>query len=528
MNTKFLSRLFVLGGLVVTAGFGVAQQAPLGVSLKSNITLSTLGASAGNDCWGYVSPSGNEYALMGCDNRMTVVRITDPSNPVIIGTIPHGSSTWSDIKVYGSTAYVVTERSGSGVQVVDLSDVDNGNVTLVKTITSPGRSHNLVMDEVNGFLYTVGSRDGTGTTTCFSLANQLDPVQVGANSISTDYLHDAVVHTYTTGPMAGKQIMYGFSEGRGVDVYDVTDKNNPQRIARVIYPNMNYCHQGWLSEDLNYLYVDDELDESNMAIPTRTLVFDISDPVNSVFVGTFSSGLNAIDHNQYYDDGFLFQANYRSGLRIFDAGSSPTAPLPVGWYDTYTANNNSGFNGAWSTYPYFPSGNVIVSDINRGLFVLDASAALTRTNLTNSLVVIGGVTLSGDMSLMTASDNNYLVMGYPTANGRRPEPVTFDVDFKTYDKEPQKISVDIEAKSTHASTKGVCYAWNRTLSQWVEVKKVNLGTSDGSTVIEMQNNLTDYVDPVTRDVKLRFSFRSTVTNTPFQVSVDQLQYRVLR
>ncbi len=517
-----------MGSLLVACSLVWGQQAPLGVTLKSQITLATFSSAAGNDCWGYVSPSGNEYALMGLDNRMTVVRVTDPSNPVIIGTIPHGSSTWSDIKVYGSTAYVVTERSASGVQVVDLSDVDNGNVTLVRTITSPGRSHNLVMDDVNGFLYTVGSRDGTGTTMCFSLADPLDPVQVGANSMTTDYLHDATVVTYTTGPQAGKQIMYGFSEGRGVDVYDMTNKNAPQRIARVIYENMNYCHQGWLSDDLKYLYVDDELDESNMSIPTRSLIFDVSDPVNSVFIGTFSTGLNAIDHNQYYDDGFLFQANYRSGLRIFDAGSSPETPLPVGWYDTYTANNNSGFNGAWSTYPYFPSGNVIISDINRGLFVVDASVALTRTRQVESLTVLGGVVLSGDNDQLLTSNNQYLVMGYSTFTGRRPEPITFDVTLSTYDNSPHKISVDFEGKSTHAGTKGVAFGWNRTLNQWVEIKKVNLGTSDSSTVIDFVNNVSDYVDPVTKEVKIRFSFRSSVGNSVFQVSVDQLKFRVLR
>ena len=81
------------------------------VQLKSWINLPALGAGGGNgnDCWGYVSPSGREYALMGVSNSLNVVEITDPVNPVIIGTIPHSDSLWGDIKTYLDYAYVVNE-----------------------------------------------------------------------------------------------------------------------------------------------------------------------------------------------------------------------------------------------------------------------------------------------------------------------------------------------------------------------------------------------------------------------------------
>ncbi len=365
-------------GLLFVSVAAAAQFSSHNVSLYRNLPLSTFGASSGNDCWGYVSPSGREYAIMGLNNKVAFVEITDPANPVVVATIAHPSSTWGDIKTYSHYAYVVTEASSSGIQVIDLDQIDQGIVTLVRTIASPGRSHNVAIDTTSGFLYTCGSNQGTGTTMCFSLANPANPVQVGPASMTSDYQHDAQIVTYTSGPYAGRQILFGCSEGRGVDIYDVTNKNNPFMIKRVTYPQIGYCHQAWLSADRKYLYVDDEFDENNNGFTTRTIVLNVESLENASYVTSFTSGVPAIDHNLFIRDGFIFEANYRSGLRIFDANVDPLNPPQVGWFDTYPENDDRGFNGAWSNYPFFPSGTVIVSDIERGLFILDVSRALAR------------------------------------------------------------------------------------------------------------------------------------------------------
>ena len=106
-----------------------------------------------NDCWGYTSPSGREYALMGLRSALAVVEITAPSFPVIVAEVPHFDSNWSDVKVYGNHAYVVNE-AGGGMDVIDLSDVDNGVVTLVQLLTTGGlgTAHNVSVDTDSGFL----------------------------------------------------------------------------------------------------------------------------------------------------------------------------------------------------------------------------------------------------------------------------------------------------------------------------------------------------------------------------------------
>jgi len=358
----------------LATGSATAQFTSLNVELRSHIDLSELGSSGGNDCWGYVSPSGREYALMGVRTAMVVVEITDPVNPVIIGSIGHFDSLWGDIKTYQSYAYVVNE-SGGGIDVVDLSDVDNGNVTLVQSVTANGLSdsHDVAIDTVSGFLYLLLPNINGGRLVAYDLSDPANPTLVGQMTSGNGGggLHDAQIVTFTSGPNAGKQICFGAAEGNGLDIIDVTDKSNMFRISRTAYAAVSYAHQCWLSEDRQLLYLNDELDSIN-----RTIVFDVSDLANPVVVNEYGSGVTATDHNLYVHDGFIFEAEYRAGLRIFCA-ADPVNPVQVGWFDTFPENDSGGFDGAWSVYPFFPSGTVIVSDITRGLFILDPTAALT-------------------------------------------------------------------------------------------------------------------------------------------------------
>ena len=44
-----------------------------------------------------------------------------------------------------------------------------------------------------------------------------------------------------------------------------------------------------------------------------------------------------------------------------------------GGHDGNKGHNSPFFNGAWSVYPYFQSRNIIISDINLGLFIVRKS-----------------------------------------------------------------------------------------------------------------------------------------------------------
>ena len=133
----------------------------------------------------------------------------------------------------------------------------------------------------------------------------------------------------------------------------------------------SYAHQGWLTEDKQFYLMNDELDEFNSSLPTRTFIFNVSDLDNPQFVGTHTFPLLSVDHNLYVKDNLVFESNYTSGLRVLDISGVASANLTeTAYFDTFPLHNGPGFLGTWSNYPYFESEHIIVSDIQAGLFIL--------------------------------------------------------------------------------------------------------------------------------------------------------------
>ena len=151
----------------------------------------------------------------------------------------------------------------------------------------------------------------------------------------------------------------------------MTDKQNPVPLASADYPNVGYTHQGWITEDHRYFYINDELDETGgSAEKTRTLIWDVTDLDEPELVKEHFGTTAASDHNLYIRDNLMYQSNYSAGLQILDV-SDPENPVQVGMFDVNPVGDNAaGFNGTWSNYPYFESGTIIVTGIESGLFML--------------------------------------------------------------------------------------------------------------------------------------------------------------
>ena len=398
----------------VPRGSGFGAQ---GVTLLSHIPLNQFpgGQNLGNDCWGYVSPSGREYAIMGLEKGFGFVEITDPTDPQIIEVIPGPSSVWHDIKVIGNWAYGVSE-GGAGVQCINIGRIDAGEVVLTGNILDAGHSttHNIVANEEAGTLYLAGANIGNGGLIRLDLTEPGNPQVVGG--WTQQYVHDAQVVTWQGGEFDGREIAFlasGLSGGwtqTGLRIVDMTDPLAPELISTLFYPRSGYSHQLWLSDDRSTLYLNDELDESDGSVATTTTrVIDVTDLRNPVVTGSFTTGKQAIDHNLYTRGDYLFQANYRSGLRVFDA-TDPKNPQEIAYFDTFPGSDAAAFNGAWSVFPYYPSGNVIVSDIERGLFVLRVDAIdgprlrITQAGVAPELLApIGGDTFAVTIESVNAS-----------------------------------------------------------------------------------------------------------------------------
>ncbi|NJB71592.1 choice-of-anchor B domain-containing protein [Saonia flava] len=353
-----------------------------GYDLLGHIALNGFNAASGNDVWGWADTTTNkEYALVGLDNGTAFVDISDSDSLIYLGRLPTAtsSSSWRDIKVYQDHAYIVSEASGHGMQVFDLTRLRNvGNppeaFSADVNYNAFGNAHNIVINEETGFAYVVGTdRNDTfnGGVHFIDISSPKVPIEAGGYG-NSGYTHDAQVITYN-GPdadYAGSEIFIGANESQVV-IVDVTDKANPVEITTVQYSSTSYSHQGWFTDNHKYFILGDELDEVNFGFDSRTLVFDFTDLDNPILHTTYLGETAAIDHNGYVKGDEFFLANYTAGVRVLDiSGIEAGNIIEEGFFDTFPSNNTASFNGVWSIYPFFDSGKIVIGDINSGLFVI--------------------------------------------------------------------------------------------------------------------------------------------------------------
>ncbi len=366
------------------------------VDLVSFVPLRDIETARGvrlNDVWGWTDPeTGREYALIGTMEETVFLDLGDPANPVYLGKLPKtaGSrgNTWRDIKTYNNHAFIVADGAGQhGMQVFDLTQLRNvtdapRTFEATALYTDIASSHNIVINERTGYAYTVGN--SSGGETCggglhmIDIKDPLNPHFVGCfndtrtGSGGSGATHDAQCVVYH-GPDVehqGKEICIG-SNGTAISVADVSDKDNPTPISFRGYPTSAYVHQGWLTDDHRYFYQNDEGDElSGKTDRTRTLVWDLADLDDPILVTEFFGPTNATDHNLYVAGDFMYETNNASGLRIVDI-SDRENPVEFGHFDTTPYGKDvAGFNGTWSSYPYFESGMIVVTSRREGVFIV--------------------------------------------------------------------------------------------------------------------------------------------------------------
>lgn len=366
------------------------------VDLLSFLPVRMMGGSRGvqlSGMWGWTDPrSGREFALMGRMDGTSFVEVTDPANPRYLGDLPRTpgafASVWREMKTYTHYAFIVSDGSGEhGMQIVDLNQLlepRSGPVTF-KEAAHYDRihsAHNIVINEQTGYAYLVGGSSGGetcgGSYHIVNIQDPLHPAFIGCfgdkttGRASTGYSHDAQCVTYH-GPdsaYTGHEICIGSNE-TAISITDVTDKQSPKVVSKAAYPNVGYAHQGWLTDDQRYFFMDDELDEIGGSVKsTRTLVWDLGDLDDPTLAKEFLGTTSATDHNLYLRGNRMYQSNYVAGLRVIDI-SDPVNPKEVGYFDTVPYGDNvPGFGGTWSNYPFFKNGVVGVTSRREGLFLL--------------------------------------------------------------------------------------------------------------------------------------------------------------
>ena len=353
------------------------------VDLASFLPLEALGGVNGSDIWGWEDPqTGREYAIMTTGEGTAFVDVTEPTDPVVVGTLPTDDVgaflLWRDVKVYGNHAFIVSEIGNHGMQVFDLTRLRNVLLTpavfTADTVYEEfGRAHNVAINTDTGFAYAVGTGTCNGGLHMVNVQDPTNPTFAGCAG-QDGYTHDVecVIYEGQDGRYRGDEICFASNEDT-VTIYDVTDKASPVVLSKSGYPTAAYTHQGSLTPDHRWFLFGDELDESRGAVSnTTTYIMQVKKLDEPAEVVPFMHDTHTIDHNLYIHGQYVYEANYNEGLQIltYDRDSLSAGQLTrVAFFDVVPGVDIEEYAGAWSNYK-FDSGTTVVSGIESGLFVL--------------------------------------------------------------------------------------------------------------------------------------------------------------
>ena len=346
----------------------LTSSAQLNIQFRSQLQYGAANELA--NIGGYVDSTGKEYALVGCEAGLSIVDVSNPTAPFQKILIPGTTSIWREVKVRGKYAYVTTEGGSNGLQIINLGKLPGtiavsdykywkGTGAILNLLN---RIHSLHID--NGYAFLNGTNGGGlfgGACLIVSLVDPWNPVYMGNTQLSFSgtnrYVHDCFIRNDT---LWGAHIYGGF-----FSVINIANKTAPVLLATQSTPG-TYTHNVWLNDaGSRTLFTTDEIGNSYMASYNVSNIGNISE-LDRV---QLNPGSNGIVHNTHIRNNYAIVSWYQEGVAIVDV-SRPDNLIITGFYDTYPQGSGNAFNGCWGVYPYLPSGNLVASDINNGLFVL--------------------------------------------------------------------------------------------------------------------------------------------------------------
>lgn len=440
-GSVFFTTFHLMKKLLLLALLPFSLKAQTNISLLGQVNyadLSMHGTVKLSNLWGYADETGKEYAIVGCDNGVSIVDVTNPAAPVEVFYHAGMNSTWREVKTYNNYAYITTEAT-EGMTIIDLNPLP-GTITAanVYNFTGPASdswisAHSLFIDEATGVLFLHGTDRGNGGVILYDLnSSPTNPNELG--EFDNWYVHDS----YSRGDTLYSAHIYdGF--------FTITDVSNPSGITMMSgqqHTPKNFAHNCWLSANGKYLFTTDEVTASWI---TAYDVTDFSD-IKEVDRIRRSETSGSIAHNTYWLNNYLVTSYYRDGVTIHDV-TDPTNMIEVGHYDT-SPMSGDGFNGAWGVYPYLPSGNLLVSDMEEGLFILGPTyvrACYLEGNITDAVSGLDINAAHAEILTTPNFDDSDLAGMYSTGTNAAG---TYDVIFSKPGYVSDTITVTLSAGST--------------------------------------------------------------------------------
>ena len=328
-----------------------------------------------NSVWGYAQ-GGKEYAIMGATTGTYFIDVSNPVSPVQLDFVPGKRSgcIWREYKTLGKYLYAVSDdQKPNSLQIIDMSYLPDSVHLVYDSKNLFERAHTLFID--GNYLYCGSVTTATPvyySMAAYSLANPESPVfirNLHDDDPSFPTVHDMYVRHDTVYASCGYDALhiYKFNGAVFTSIGDL-----------VSYPDKGYNHSSALTANGKMLVFTDEVPAS-MAVKA----IDVSDMNNIQLKSTFFSNVGATAHNPFIiGNDILVMAYYQDGLQIFDI-SDPANVVRTGYFDTYPQNGNvytsPAYAGCWGAYVDLPSKNILASDMQNGLFILNAHGIISGT-----------------------------------------------------------------------------------------------------------------------------------------------------
>lgn len=398
----------------------MAQDGDLNMSIVAHVPS----PEGGSGVWHYVDKKHKtEYAVFGSRTAVVLYSLEDPTKPKERFRFTGSTTTWREVFSYGEFVYGVTDNAADGLVIIDMRkapDTITGkfwkpSLTAGTQTANLGSCHTVFVDE-KGILSLNGCTPWRGILFFDLNPDPMNPKFIGSEL--TRYCHDDYVRRDT---LYSSEIYDGF-----VSIYDVKDYKNPKELLNIKTP-FAFTHNSWISDDSKYIFTTDEKEEATVAS------YEISDFTKVKLLDQFkpkdTDGKGVIPHNTRYINGYLVTSYYTDGVKIIDA-HKPDNLIEVGSFDTYFGVQTGGFYGTWGVSPYLPSGLIVASNIEDGLFIIRPNyvrACYLEGQVTDTITTLPinnvSITISALRKNLENSDasGNYKT-GYATAG-------TYNVTF---------------------------------------------------------------------------------------------------
>ncbi|GJM35329.1 MAG: hypothetical protein DHS20C18_43300 [Saprospiraceae bacterium] len=382
--------------------FGQAQEATLlGTWSRDDLVGSSFYNNTYNEIWG-LSNGNQEYAVIGSTAGTHFIDVTDPSQPeevyFVAGAAQGGQVVHRDYHNYGCYLYAVCDEGNSTMQIMDISSLPDSVSVVYDSDELIKRSHNIFIDTVRARLYTFalfGGPQFNSAMRVYDITDPVDPKFEGEfnnfGGLDAGHVHDGYVHDGIGFMNCGND---------GMAMVDFRNPTNPVTLGIMQnYPFAGYNHSGWPTTDMQYYYLGDE----NWGYDIK--VVDITEPENLITVNTFNAEANdnlnlSIPHNQIVACNYLYSSYYYDGLQIYDI-SDPVNPQRVLYYDTSLLPHDNNYEGAWGVYPFLPSGNILISDMQEGLFVIQGPGDVCSDREESIVSCLSSTTAVNDPSIVS-------------------------------------------------------------------------------------------------------------------------------